>query len=73
MQYRVEDNMKVRKALLTDAESVSRLLSQLGYQASPLPEDRVIVHRGQATLPQPSGHGIILHLLFPAPAKGAVP
>ncbi|WP_434574840.1 GNAT family N-acetyltransferase [Pseudomonas sp. Z3-6] len=27
--------MKVRKALLTDAESVSRLLGQLGYQASP--------------------------------------
>jgi len=27
--------MKIRKALLTDAESVSKLLSQLGYQASP--------------------------------------
>ncbi|WLI45472.1 GNAT family N-acetyltransferase [Pseudomonas beijingensis] len=27
--------MKVRKALLTDAESVSKLLNQLGYQASP--------------------------------------
>ncbi|PMZ74058.1 hypothetical protein C1X65_17085 [Pseudomonas sp. FW305-70] len=22
---------------------------------------------------KPSGHGIILHLLFPAPAKGAIP
>ena len=35
VQYPVESNMKVRKALLTDAESVSRLLGQLGYQASP--------------------------------------
>ncbi|MCO8311775.1 GNAT family N-acetyltransferase [Pseudomonas mandelii] len=35
VQYPVENNMKVRKALLTDAESVSKLLGQLGYQASP--------------------------------------
>ncbi|EJL01593.1 MULTISPECIES: GNAT family N-acetyltransferase [Pseudomonas] len=27
--------MKIRNALLTDAESVSKLLGQLGYQASP--------------------------------------
>jgi ribosomal protein S18 acetylase RimI-like enzyme len=35
VQYPVENNMKVRKALLTDAESVSKLLNQLGYEASP--------------------------------------
>jgi len=35
VQYPVEHNMKVRKALLTDAESVSKLLGQLGYQTSP--------------------------------------
>nr|BFE95625.1 hypothetical protein GCM10020185_61610 [Pseudomonas brassicacearum subsp. brassicacearum] len=34
MQYPVENNMKVRKALLADAESVSKLLGQLGYQVS---------------------------------------
>ncbi|QKS85534.1 GNAT family N-acetyltransferase [Pseudomonas bijieensis] len=35
VQHPIENNMKVRKALLTDADSVSKLLSQLGYHASP--------------------------------------
>lgn len=35
VQYPVENNMKVRKALPADAESVSKLLGQLGYQVSP--------------------------------------
>lgn len=35
LSHFVENNMKIRNALLTDAESVSKLLEQLGYQASP--------------------------------------
>ncbi|PPK36555.1 hypothetical protein CD175_23375 [Pseudomonas laurylsulfatiphila] len=49
----------------------------LGFIASRLAPTRDLWHdthtNPTTAAAKPSGHGIILHLLFPAPAKGAIP